>query len=71
MDGNDGSGMHRGPPSSDPTTNALSRSSDPLPPPQLCLAPVEILATPTFLDITVKQDGGKNGCCGDVENGQN
>ena len=73
MVGNDDS-MHRGPPSYDPTTNMLSRSSsDPLPPaPQACLTPLEIMATPTFLDTTAKQqDAGKNGCCGDEENGQN
>ena len=60
MDGNDDSG----PPFSDPTANVLSISSDPLPSPQACLAPVEVLATPT------KQDPGKNACCGDEENGQ-
>ena len=56
---------------SDPTTNALVlRSSDPFPLPQACLAPVENLATPAFLDTTAKEDAGKNGCCGDEENGQ-
>lgn len=65
MDGNDNS-----PSSFDPTTTMLlSRSSDPLPTLQACLAPVKIMANPTFQDTTAKQDAGKNVCCGE-ENGQ-
>jgi len=71
-DGNsNGSLVHCDLSTSDPATNAsVLGSSDPFPLPQACLAPVENLATPAFLDNTAKEDAGKNGRCGDEENGQ-